>query len=438
MNTDSSVSSPAALVILSLPNEILHDIFSFLADPSDEDFFVRYDADDKEYEVSQILLLRSVCRRFRAVAAELDFWHDIDFAFGELVPSLDFDTPLSWRDLQEERFLKALFADDSLANSMGRRKTDWKFQSNGALKAVIECVPLFKQNARVIYLEIMGEGERPHWDRSPSPLDIAIQNLAVCSGITTLNTNLANDINLSTIANSFHCLESLNLYQNGPCHGSLWRLHRLQKLRVDDCVGNISDLYRYLPLHSIETLTELKIESINVGNSAFDTSSLDMFINLKSLVIGPLCDSICDFIIRSQIHLNVFEVTILREYLPIDKFIEMLRAPSLRNVKEFGLSNWRDDTSDIHATEQFWSRIFDAFTSILLSVEEVQLSGPLHLGSCPLFARMVNLKLLNWDGTANPVFGCSRRDDPKEKVKKALNAAFVNFREKPQFAVHLI
>jgi F-box-like len=423
-------------MILDLPNETLHHIFSFLPDPSHVNSFVCYQENDEEYEVSQILVLRSVCRRFRTLAAELDFWYDIDFAFGELIPGLDISTHLSWRNLQEERFLKVLFADAGLVNSLGRRKTDWKFQSIGSLKAVMQSVSLFRQNARVIYLEILGEGD--NWERVPSPLNVAIKNLALCSGITTLNTNLANDIDLDEIANSFPSLETLSLDQNGSCRGSLQRLSRLRKLHVDDCDGNISDLSLYLPLNSAETLTELDLRCSNVGNPAFDTSSLDAFINLKSLAIGPLCDGICDFIIRSQIQLDVFDATIVRRYLPIEKFVEMLRAQSLRNLKEFELSNWNDEISDRLAIKQYWFRIFDAFTSLLPSVEEVQLSAPLHLGICPLFARMVNLKLLNWDGTTHPVFGCRRRDDPKEMVKRALDATFVNFREKPLFAVHFL
>src|SRR5438045_552469 len=125
MSTDSSLPSPTAALILSLPNEILIHIFSFLPDPSVVDSFICYHADDKEYEVSQMLLLRSVCRHFRTLVPELDFWYDIDFAFGELIPGLSISTRLSLRDFQEERFLKVLFADASLVNLFGRRKKDW-------------------------------------------------------------------------------------------------------------------------------------------------------------------------------------------------------------------------------------------------------------------------------------------------------------------------
>ena len=102
-----------------------------------------------------MLVLRSVCRHFRAVTAELDFWYDADFLFADLVTS-SYESSSFMRHYQEKRFLKVLFTDASLVNSLGRRKTDWKFESLEGLMAVMEGVPLFVQNARVIHLEILG------------------------------------------------------------------------------------------------------------------------------------------------------------------------------------------------------------------------------------------------------------------------------------------
>lgn len=75
---------------------------------------------------------------------------------------------------------------------------------------------------------------------------------------------------------------------------------------------------------------------------------------------------------------------------------------------------------------------------MLSSVEEVQLDAPLRLKWCPYLPRMVNREILNWDGSDNRHFGCGRTRDPKAKVVKSLDAAFLNFTEKSQFAVHLI
>jgi hypothetical protein len=189
----------------------------------------------------------------------------------------------------------------------------------------------------------------------------------------------------------------------------------------------------FLPLRSAETLTKLNLAGIDFPY--FDGDSLDAFINLKSLSIGPLCDSICNFIVRARIQLDVFKTEFRKRYAPIEIFVNLLRAESLRNLKEFGLSNWVG-WSHRDPTERFWFLAIDAFTSMLPSVEEVQLDGPLHLECCQYFARMANLKILNWDGSPYPFFGCQRTDNPKPKIERALDAAFANFMEKPQFAVH--
>ena len=196
---------------------------------------------------------------------------------------------------------------------------------------------------------------------------------------------------------------------------------------------------RWLPLRSAETLTELSLEcGPDVDTQIFDATSLERFVNLKTLHIGPLCDSIINFLIRAQIHLDVLETTLIRRHVPINRFVDLLGAESLRNLKELELSNRHDSTSDRAATEQYWALVFDAFTSMLPSVQEVQLDAPLHLKCCRYFTRMANLKILNWDGSTSPVFGCGRTNNPKPKITKALDSAFANFIEKPQFAVHHI
>jgi hypothetical protein len=44
---------------------------------------------------------------------------------------------------------------------------------------------------------------------------------------------------------------------------------------------------------------------------------------------------------------------------------------------------------------------------------------------------MVNLRILNWDGSTNPHFGCGTTNNPKAKIEEALDAAFAEFIKKP-------
>jgi hypothetical protein len=438
-------SPPSGPVILSIPNEIVHRIFSFLPesppyDPfnqnSRDESFVRYQVNGEDYEVAQVLVLRSVCRRFRAIIADLDFWYDADFRFIDLIPPSyeDRESRFGHARYPERQFLKALFSDANLAKSLGQRKTAWRFESLEGLMAVMEGVPLFVQNVRAIDLKIMDVDSA-----RPSDCDTAINAITSCSHITTLSTRSGyrlQALNLSKIAASFPALETLSCDKNNSFHGSLALLDRLRKLRLDYFDNQAPIPQRWLPLRSAETLTELTLRcGPYVDTQIFDITSLERFINLKTLHIGPLCDSIIDFVIRAQIQLDVFGTTLIRRNLPINRFVDLLRAESLRNLKKLKLSNY-DPSAHPVATEEYWALVFDAFTSMLPSVQGVELDAPLLLNCCPYFARMANLKILDWDGSSSSSAFSSERG--KAMITRALDSAFANFMEKPQFGVYHI
>jgi hypothetical protein len=424
---------PSKPWILHIPNEILLHILSYLTDPSHEpDRFVSYDIDDDE--ISQILVLRSVCSLFRTATAELDFWCDPDFQFTDLLYPHGTHSVFPRMFEKEERFLKVLFSDDHLVESLSHRKIEWKFDSVGVLEVVMESIPLFAQNARAISLEFV-------YDETVTQVDplfeIAFDKLAVCSGVTKLRTNLAFVINLSTVAASFPLIEEVDFCQTSMYNGSSRGFTRLRKLGLDSWqCPPITSLW--LPLNCTETLTELRLHCGGLDRPVFDTTALERFTNLKILSIRPLCKSVCNYIIKSTMRLDVFDTTLEKRLVPINKFGQMLHAESLRNLKEFELSNHFEAALTTPGLEQYYLSVFDMFTSTLCSVEEVQLSMPLHLRCCQYFARMENLKILNWDGTGPKSFGCSRGKNPKLEVKKALDATFANFGVKPEFAVHFM
>jgi len=108
-------------------------------------------------------------------------------------------------------------------------------------------------------------------------------------------------------------------------------------------------------------------------------------------------------------HLEIFETELLRHLAPIDIVHTLFsQASCLRAVKELGLSNFHEDTSDtvrrstctMRETGRYWSLVLDQFTSMIPSVEEVQLDVPLHVECCAYFGSMTKLKMLNWDGSA--------------------------------------
>jgi hypothetical protein len=427
---------PSEPFILSLPNEVLHQTFSHLYEDSLDEPLVRYYANGEEHEVGQMLVLRSICRRFRTLTAELDFWIDPDFEFMTLIRRSYYDGVASMYDNYhpDRQFLSALFSDADLVDTLGRRKTDWTFESLIVLESVLEGVPLFVQNARSLVLKIYGND---YGRNSITPrLDTAINALAACSHITKLSIPSPHAVDLSAIATNFPFLEDFSNPETGDLSGTLNPLARLRKLSVSAYESFAPTNRPWLPLRSAETLTELSFYNGGDPIPGFvDTDSLAVFLNLKSLILWPLTERLCEFIIRARIQLQTFEINLIQRHVRIDRFVRMLRADCLRNLETLDISNWHDDTSNHNSTERYWTAVFDAFTRTLPSVEEVQLTAPLHLEWCPYFARMSNLKILNWDGQTNPHF-CGETWDPKGEMIKALDATFVNFVDKPKFVVH--
>jgi len=378
------MTSPGPLcpLILRLPNEVLRNILSYVYNLSCDEPFVQYTLDGEEHEISQMLVLGSVCCHFRAITAQLDFWCDPNFCFADLIPR----SPLagSVDGYYDGQLLAALFSDWNLVNSLGQRKKDWIFESYEGLMVVLEGVPLFRQNTRAIHLEIIEEED----------CHAAMKALAAYSHITKFSTHYTTTIDLSAIAALFPSLESLSCFETGNFKGSLEQLPHLHMLRLSSWDNTMHPNRPCLPLQSSQTLTELSLQyCMDVNIPFFDTDSLSAFMNLKSLAIRPLTESICEFIIRAQIQLYFFEITIVERHAPIYRFVDMIQADCLRNLKEFGIAHFGHYKK---VTEQYWFRVFDTFTSTLSSVEQLQLNTPLRLEWCQYFARMSNLKILNW------------------------------------------
>src|SRR5271169_1145101 len=108
-------SPPSTSFIFRAPNEILQLIFSFIPDAQYFDFYDPYYFERKEkHTVAQELILRSVCRRFRAIVNESDFWLALNFRFSSLLKRM-----LSARE--EGVFLMTLFKDRHLVKCLQRK-----------------------------------------------------------------------------------------------------------------------------------------------------------------------------------------------------------------------------------------------------------------------------------------------------------------------------
>jgi len=342
-------------IILTIPDEILLRILNLLPYSHQVESFVQCSGNDQRCLVSQVLILRHVCRHFRCISAELDFWSEPHFQFRQLLPDFEDSEGIEWMEessilRHEQRFLKVLLSDAALVNCMGRRKAEWMFTTLEELQIVIQAIPLFKQNARVIHLEFMEYINLLHSGTSADPLQTAIEILSACSCITTLSIHSPRSVDLTAIASSFPHLEWFTCSETPGFHGSLQQLTRLQTLSIDTCEyrplrgHSRATTVRpsWLPLQSTETLTQLSLMCDTLVIPFFHAMSQlspDQFINLKLLNVSPLCSPIVTFILRSQCRLEVFMADLVRHLAPIATVTAMFQAECLRNLKEFAASN---------------------------------------------------------------------------------------------------
>jgi len=453
-NNNSRPQSPPW--ILTVPNEVLHRILSFIPclplDGRPPDYSqINHDS------FSQLRVLRSVCRHFRAITLEVDFWYESDFQFTRFLPSSSLNKDInpnhpdgiSLRHAQEARCLTVLFKDDALLDYFGRRKTEWTFESVDVLETVMQCIPLFRKNARAIKLDIMFGQEDFGIDlnavgsksRRPTLLNTAISLLSSCEHITTLEIPEGYSLNLGKIASLRH-LEILRCSVRNFIYGSLKKLKHLKELQMN--ISYISQpIPLWLPLQSASKLTDLTLTcnyygSTSVAKEFFGIPSIQQFTNLTSLHVEPLSISLCKYLLQSSCHLSTFSTAIAAHSLPEDLIKHIFKAPCLRTITQLKLSTVDDCEPYFDSSEEdYWRIVFDSFTSSLPSVQEIQLDVPLIVGCCQFFSRMRNLKLLEWDGSpySSHQYFPKQAENPKQNVVEALNKAFEEFVEKPQIEV---
>jgi hypothetical protein len=426
--------------ILSLPNEILHQILAYICDDRRiRNNLIRFteDPDRRDrcrvfYRVGQIQILRIVCRRFRETVARLDCWCDPQFQFLDL--GLAPERGHFYKDDHRlSLVLESLLLDRNLVENLSSRKTEWKFESHDVIKTVMENIPRFRQNARAFDL-VLWDDLNPFGRGSRVAFFDTVQMLSVCSELTTLRLCWA--VHLEMISSWFPHLEELDFVNFWEASGSLETMSRLKTLHIKFCKEQscLSEKAYLLPLASASTLTSLHLE-FKSPSPYSSTHYLTPFTNLKALRIDPMCETLYDFVIRSSLPLEIFG-TKIQWPLPSVKLDSLFQSQSFRCLKQFELGI---DFKWSFFDEERYRTIFDVFTSCLTSVEEVKLVTSLIKQCCAYFSRMRNLKRLNWHECNRMclAFGCKSRDTGRREIEEALNHAFETFPEKPVIAVCL-
>jgi hypothetical protein len=375
--------------IMRLPNELLHQTFSYLPPIRVTSLFFPH----LRGTHSTLLALRHTCHRFRAIVADPIFWctDDGDGAdWSELVSTTDSNLTSAVR---EECFLKALLADPQIMESL-ESKNMWSFSYHQGLLAVLQFVPLFRQNADFVILYGIGYPvPMPFLNEKPmfSIHDI-IKTLTFCRCIHTLHIQLVKKIDLEIIVKSCTSLRDLRFTNVGYYEPVDERLH-LQRLDIYNEELESSD--RIFPIHLVvpEDLVDLRL----CIDDEFDDSSVSYgqlittfipFVNLTVLWISPLYDDVCDLIIASHLNLIDFGIVVFPYSLAHGKLIKLFQSEALRNIQVLNLLVDDMYSSDFEAT-------LDAITS-LSDLREIEIAMGLHTSWCQKFSRLKKLQSLDW------------------------------------------
>ena len=423
--TSLMMSNPEASFIFTLPNETLLHICSFLS-PYDR---VRFRADDGvEHNLPQILILRSISRRFRETSYRLSFWYQDDADFSSLVPS----TSSKYKRLFcEHHFFMALYSDKNLANCLSK-KTGWVFSSIEHLLYVIRAVPFFHSSIRRLTL------------KPPEQKDIwvAIRILALINRITELSLQVGPleseldevSFDLSCVAPSFPLVQSLTISGLEQHEGVLHDRH-LRRLMIHACYTGGDFSASLLPLNSAQSLTSFCIVNVTepfVGPN----QSLDLFTNLTDFEAVPLSDEVCLALTESKITLRRFGARIFTQDPTEEDIAVMFSSHCFRNLQDLTINCAIHGTVTPDLYLESATIVIQAITCHLQSVHTLAFDMGMDISWCALFISMKNLRSLRWaiqnDDRGKILFRHGQQGNNQEDaLKKVIQEFERNFEEKP-------
>ena len=387
----SASENPLTAYIFKLPVEILKMIFEYL-DIYDH---VTLSNNGAQKLISQFTVLRSVSRQFRILACEalLDYDScDISALLAHREAPRLHTKESRVRQVQETQFFKLLFEDEYFVHYLNQY-TEWKFSSIEGLFAILTNIPLFHQNARCISLEI------------PHGLHIAIDRLALCSGLNNLAVRLNDEPHIPEfIRETFPHLENLEIYD--VRHDlNLKRYTGLQNLYLhfpSDRNQPRTLLREHLPLDSSQTLTNLLLDNAkSLEDCTLASYRLHEFINLKHIGIINLNDNLCRLLVAADLKLTNFSAR-LEDNVPCPRMMtHLLSSPSFENLRDCFLEIIPSPRSVRERYMRYCKQLFDAIKTHLRSLENLDLVTGVAASWIFSFKNMTNLKSMNlqvWEG----------------------------------------
>ena len=432
--------------ILRLPNEVLLDIFSHLSTSladSDEEEGLRLSDHEpptvtRQSPLHPILILRQVCRRFRAVANELNFWSNEDFDFSKLVghPGQAYTIP---------GIVEALLTDSHLVKCFEKKRT-WLFRSYDVFCIVMARVPLLQRVATAMkFIWASYEFESDFiLDRENTLFRSLVDKLAVFTRLTSLQLLEVPELDFDNIPKYLPALEILNVnYRwhqlDRPWVGSLQGLTKLRQLsliNIGESLRRWSTVAKTvvdpLPLSSAPTLTHLQIIGWNQKEIRYIVHSLGTFINLTFLSLGPLSAELASSIARVNLRLKDFQMRVsgFGTDDPEDTLRILFSAPCLVGLQSLSFSYLGDGSW--YQPPTYFATVNEIIVN-LATLQHLTLRMQMYKSMCRAFDRLVNLKSITWvvprffdDQTTEIDYR-----DEETVVKGEFEITFRTFAEKP-------
>ena len=425
LKTKPSMASTqnAPCLILNLPAEVLSAIFSSLPNPlTTPKRWPKFNSlsPSKRLIIQPVLVVRQVCRRFRAVANDLLFWLDDNFELCSFVSN--FQGPV-----RESSFLKAILNDQHLINSLGKRK-NWRFSRFSSLCIVFKAVPLFRENVTGIALVDGNRGQR--FKISGYSFKRLISILELCPHLQSLCLQRLGNLDVDQISQVVPALNVLRISDgrlNSHVDASLDTLSNLRELSLNNVNGTLRPA---LPTLSAPTL---KVLEICLQGNRFSFESLPLFSNLSTLSISPCNQQTCEVIIASNSTLKRFDVGITHsDPVPFNTIIAMISAPSLKTVEAFSFNLLDDPQSFQSWTEDDYKKFLQAISSNIPLLHTIHLCMPFRKTCFQYLAQMINLKSVSWKGKLIDLENRDEEQYYKEIAEVAVECAFVGFQQKPK------
>jgi hypothetical protein len=420
-STQHTLQQPPGPSNSALPNEVWRTVFSHLPNPVDKNEQwepLNLDTERDRLVLEPILVLRQVCRVFRAIINDLPFWLAAEFDLVSLISNCEGDHgPL------EFRFVKALLTDGDLLETF-QKKTSWTFCRFSVFRIVSETVPNHREN--VTELAFVGRPKGKRFDQLGAPREW-VDGVLIC--YPKLQSLTIETVELSLISEK--CRELSVLRISSPPVRSLLDCSLNQFCNLRELVLDGIDSY-VLPISSTETLEVLKLRRIATTIPHWDFNSLHLFKSLSSLSISPCKELVFDAIIGGSFNLTALDVVILRDAVPLNKIVAMVSSPAVKEMKEFkfelGDNRWQQFPE---WTEETYARFLLGISSNCHSLNTIDLSMPFRRVCFRHLGRLVNLKKVSWRGRLLDVQDTGNYAVSEGIAQTAVEHAFVEFETKP-------